>query len=136
MTPNGTSSRPRLIIADDDSVVRSVLNMSLGEAFEIVGVASDSEEAVELARTSQPDVALVDVDMPRGGGEFAVNGIATAAPDTAIVVLSADESDGLVRTLMQAGATAYLRKGVDTHMLTECLTASIKAHAGQRTGQR
>ncbi len=116
------------MIADDDPVVRSMLSMALGEAFEVVGVANDGESAVSLAQSSRPDVALIDVDMPKGGGAWAVNGIVSVAPETAIVVLSADESDGLVRNLIAAGAVSYCRKGVSPHELADSLTESIRAH--------
>lgn len=82
-----------------------------------------------LARECQPDAALVDVEMPAGGGLRAVRGIHDVAPDTAIVVLSVDESDALVRELIQAGATAYLRKGVAPQLLSDALMDSIEAHA-------
>ena len=87
-----------------------MLGMSLEHEFDVIGVAGDGDEAVELARTSQPDAALVDVEMPKGGGLRAVSGIVEVSPDTAIVVLSGDEADGTVRDLIQAGATAYRRK--------------------------
>jgi len=129
MTPEATAGhRPRLIIADDDPVIRSMLGMSLNGGFEVVGVAADTEEAIELARINQPDAAIVDVDMPKGGGIGAVRGIVEVAPGTAIVVLSGDESDRLVRELMQAGAVAYRRKGVTPRVLAESLTESIRAH--------
>lgn len=126
--------RPRLIIADDDPSVRSMLGMALNGGFELVGVAADSEEAIELAGATQPDAAVVDVDMPKGGGLRAVQGILEVAPDTAIVVLSGDESDKVVRELMQAGAIAYCRKGVALQVLAGSLTLSIKAHADGRSG--
>jgi DNA-binding NarL/FixJ family response regulator len=109
-----------------------MLSMALGETFEVVGVAADSGEAIELARTSHPDAAIVDVVMPNGGGLCAVRGILEVAPDTAIVVLSGDESDGSVRELMQAGAIAYRRKGVAPQALTESLIESIAARANER----
>jgi NarL family two-component system response regulator LiaR len=127
-----TNSRPRLIIADDDPVVRSSLSMLLGAAFEVVGVARDSDEAIELARESQPDAAIVDVDMPKGGGLRAVRGILDEAPDTAIVVLSGDESDAAVRELILAGAMSYQRKGVDRDLLAQSLNNSIRARADAR----
>ncbi len=127
--------RPRLLIADDDPVVQSVLGLSLGEDFEIVGVAADSAEAVELARSSQPDAALIDVDMPRGGGISAVRGIAEVAPEAAIVILSGDESDAVVRQLINAGATAYRRKGAGTGEIAASLRESITAHAATRRGR-
>jgi DNA-binding NarL/FixJ family response regulator len=128
MSSPAPSSRPRLMIADDDPVVRSLLSASLGNAFDVVGVASDGEEAVELARASQPDAAVIDVEMPGGGGLRAVQGIVDAAPGTAIVVLSGDESDKVVRELMRAGATAYRRKGISPELLAGSLRDSIEAH--------
>jgi DNA-binding NarL/FixJ family response regulator len=125
-------SLPRLMIADDDPVIQSLLDMSLSREFDVIGLATDDEEAVELAAASQPDAAIVDVEMSAGGGLRAVRGIHEVAPDTAIVVLSIDESHGVVRELMQAGATAYLRKGVAPHILADALMDSIDAHAHER----
>jgi len=133
-SPAPTGHRPRLVIADDDPVAQSMLGMSLGREFEIVGVAADGEEAVELARVNQPDAALLDVVMPKGGGLRAVCGIHAVAPDTAIVMLSGDKSHGMVRELMQAGAIAYRRKGVAPYVLAEALTESIKIHIAERRG--
>ena len=124
--------RPRLMIADDSPVIRSMLSMSLSSGFEVVGVAADSEEAVELARVTQPDAAVIDVEMPKGGGLLAVRKILEVAPNTAIVMLSGDESDRGVRELMQAGAIAYHRKGEAPQVLAESLTEAIEAHARGR----
>jgi CheY-like chemotaxis protein len=123
---------PRLVIADDDPVVRLVLGAALSREFEIVGVAGDGEEAIELARASQPDAALVDVVMPKGGGLRAVLGIHEVAPDTAIVMLSGHQLDGVVNELIQAGAIAYRRKGASPDALAKTLTESMKVHAAER----
>ena len=109
-----------------------MLGLSLGERFELVGSVADAEEAVEFARTIQPEVALVDVEMPKGGGLRALTGILEAAPNTAVVMLSADESDRTVREFIQAGATAYCRKGMASWRLAECLNQAIKAHHAER----
>ena len=123
---------PRLMIADDDPVVQTMLDMSLSYEFDVVGLAADGREAIEVAESSQPDVAIVDVEMPEGGGLRAVRGIHEVAPDTANVVLSVDESDGVIRALMQAGAVAYLRKGSAPKFVAEVLRNSIEAHAVER----
>jgi len=123
---------PRIIIADDDPTVRATLGMALSQAFELVGVAVDGEQAIKLARVSQPDAAVIDVEMPKGGGLRAVRGIRDVAPGTAIVVLSGDESDAVVRELVQAGATTYRRKGVGMAVIAQSLTESIKAHSDAR----
>jgi DNA-binding NarL/FixJ family response regulator len=121
------------LIADDDPVVCSVLSMSLEQRFEIVATVDSGEHAVARAIETRPDAALIDVQMPEGGGSRAVRGIAEASPDTAVVVLSGDETDAVVRELVQAGAMAYVRKGIGAHELIELLETSIRAHRGQRT---
>ena len=122
--------RHRLLIADDDSLVRSTMSMfAMAAGFEVVGVAEDGEQAVELAPVTQPDVALLDVDMP-SGGLSAVQGILEMAPATAIVLPSNDELEAEVRSLLLAGASAYCRKGVSPEVLADMLKRSIHARAG------
>jgi DNA-binding NarL/FixJ family response regulator len=118
---------PTLIIADDDPVVRSMLSLTLERHFEIVAAVADSAQAVASAQNLKPDVALVDVQMPGGGGRTAVRGIAEVSPDTAVVVLSGDESDALVRELMIAGAMTYVRKGIPPQELVQVLHRSMQA---------
>jgi CheY-like chemotaxis protein len=139
--PNGGPTRaslapaghcPRLVIADDDPVVQLMLSASLSHEFDVVGVAADSEQAIEFARTNQPDAALVDVVMPKGGGLRAVLGILEVAPNTAVVMLSGYKTDGIVHELIQAGAIAYRRKGVPPRVLADTLTESIKVHTAER----
>ena len=118
---------PTLLIADDDAVVRSMLSLTLDRQFEIVGAARDSDQAIALAQAAQPDVALIDVQMPGGGGLRAIRGIAEVSPETAAVVLSADEFEPLVRPLMIAGAMTYVRKGIPPAELAEVLHRAIRA---------
>jgi two-component system nitrate/nitrite response regulator NarL len=125
--------RLTLLIADDDVATRTVLAMSLSFAFDVVGQAGDADAAVELARETRPDAALVDVNMPEGGARRAVPGIVAASPATAIVALSVDESDSLVRELLIAGAVAYMRKGTDPRELAEALRRAITVRAGEHS---
>lgn len=121
--------RPTLLIADDDSVVRSVLNAQLAGDFRIVAIATDATEAVALAGEQRPDAALIDVEMPNGGAREAVPQIAARSPDTCIVILSGDESRHVVVELLSAGAMAYIRKGVPAAQIVETLTDALKAKA-------
>jgi DNA-binding NarL/FixJ family response regulator len=118
---------PTLLIADDDAVVRSMLSLTLERQFDIVGAARDSDQAIALAQAAQPDVALIDVQMPGGGGLRAIQGISEVSPETAAVVLSADEFEPLVRELMIAGAMSYVRKGIAPADLTELLHRAMRA---------
>ena len=119
---------PRVLVADDDLFIHSVLTTLLRAEFEIVATARDAEQAIALAAEHSPDVAIVDVEMPLGGGLHAARGIRSRSPGTAIVAFSADESRQGVLDMLDAGAILYLRKDIDAHQLTTRLRAAIAAH--------
>jgi DNA-binding NarL/FixJ family response regulator len=120
-------AHPTLLIADDDPVVRSMLSLTLERQFDIVGAARDADQAIALAQSTQPDVALIDVQMPGGGGLRAIHVLSQVSPGTAAVVLSADEFDPMVRELMIAGAMTYVRKGIAPVKLAEVLHRAMQA---------
>jgi DNA-binding NarL/FixJ family response regulator len=131
MMPNpGIAARwlPTVVMADDDEVAMVVLRAQLSRRFECVGLASDASRAVSLVAARQPDLAILDVNMPCGGAPAATPRIRSVSPDTAIVILSVDETHEQVVRLMALGATAYLRKGLDQAVLLAKLLASIDAH--------
>jgi DNA-binding NarL/FixJ family response regulator len=119
---------PRVLIADDDPDVRAALTAQLAGRFEVVGAAADTDEAIALVTETRPDIALVDVQMPGGGGLRATREICEAAPETTIVALSADESERIVLDMLKAGAVAYLRKGVTGDELVLLLHEALRAH--------
>lgn len=125
---DGDSGALRLLLADDDPVVRATLAAQLGRRHHLVGVARDAEEAIAIAVEQRPDLAILDVQMPAGGGLRAAREIKAAVPSTTIVALSADESDAVVVEMLMAGAVAYLRKGASSTELDEALTRSVRAH--------
>jgi CheY-like chemotaxis protein len=128
--PRGTGDqRPGLLIADDDAVVRSTLKSQLEGEFYVIALAENATEAIELAEKHRPDAALLDVEMPGGGAREAVPQIATRSPDTCMVLLSADESDRSVLELIDAGAIAYIRKGVTRAKIATTLAKALKAKA-------
>lgn len=123
------ATRARLLIADDEPLVRAMLLAQLQPDFEVVASAADADEAIALAREHQPDVAIVDVEMPGGGGLRATREIRACSPGTAVLVLSSDESDAGVLAMLQAGAVSYFRKGLAASALSSALSESIDAHA-------
>jgi DNA-binding NarL/FixJ family response regulator len=125
----GGGSLPRVLIADDDPDVRAALRAQLAGSFVVVATAADTEEAIALAAEHQADLAIVDVQMPGGGGLRATREIRAAAPRTAIVALSADESERIVLDMLNAGAVTYVRKGVRTAELNALLRESLDAEA-------
>lgn len=118
---------PGLLIADDDPVVCSVLTAQLRGQFNVVAVAADAQEAIDLVSRHHPDVALIDVMMPAGGGLRATAEIHQHFPETTIAVFSGDESERGVSDLLSAGATAYIRKGVSADDLADKLILCMKA---------
>lgn len=86
----------RVLVADDYPAVRSALAslVESTEGLELAGCAADADEAIEIAAREQPDVALVDLRMPAGGGPAAARGIAERSPRTRIIALTASPGEG------------------------------------------
>lgn len=114
-------SRIRVVIAEDDPVVRKSLAglVAADQMMEVVGLAADAHEAGELAREHRPDVAVLDVKMPHGGGPRAAEEIRRISPDTRIVALSAHEDRTSVLEMLRAGAVGYLVKGTPAREILE-----------------
>jgi PAS domain S-box-containing protein len=120
--------KPRLLIADDEAVVRGYVTARVRDHFTVVGEASDADTAIELARSLHPDVVLLDVEMP-GGGLYATQVLREEMPGIVIVVLSSDRQRSSVLRFLQAGASAYLRKGPSMPDLPERLLELLEQAA-------
>jgi NarL family two-component system response regulator LiaR len=105
----------RVLIADDHAVVREGLRgfLALQEDVEVVGEAADGEEAVAAAERLTPDVALVDLVMPRVDGIEAIRRIRAVAPATRVIVLTSFADEDRMLPAVRAGAVGYLLKDVD-----------------------
>ena len=105
----------RVLVADDHPVFRRGMRAILGAEpdTELVGEASDGEEAVARALELRPDVILMDLNMPKVGGIEATGRILEASPDTAILMLTMFEDDKSILAAMRAGAHGYVLKGAD-----------------------
>jgi DNA-binding NarL/FixJ family response regulator len=103
----------RVLIADDHPHFRDGLRALLLSAsdLEVVGEAGDGEEAISLAAELQPDVILMDLNMPGVGGIEATRRILRTSPHIAILVISMFEDDDSIFAALQAGARGYLLKG-------------------------
>ena len=102
-----------VLIADDEPALRGALADLIAHEDDVVliGTAGDADEAIAIASDSRPDVALVDVSMPAGGGPRAAREIARCSPDTRVIALSAFEDRPTVLEMLRAGAVGYLVKG-------------------------
>lgn len=117
--------RIRVLIAEDHAVVREGTRRLLEEHpdLQIVAEAGVGIEAVEQARRTIPDVALVDIRLPRVNGIEATRRIRAESPATRVLVLSAYDDDDYVLALMQAGTSGYLLKNVPAHEVVEAVRA-------------
>lgn len=104
----------RVLLADDHVLVREGTRELLEqeEDLQVVAEAGDGEEAVRLAATERPDVALVDIAMPKLNGIEATRQIKSRSPGTAVLILSAYDDDQYVFALLEAGAAGYLLKNI------------------------
>ena len=102
----------RILIADDHGLLRRGLRAALAECphLHVEAEAEDGRTAVELALTLKPDIAILDVSMPQLNGLDAARAIVAGSPATRVLVLTAHESEQLVREVLRAGARGYLLK--------------------------
>ena len=120
-------NRPiRVLLADDHAVVRKGIREFLEEDPEIVVVAEagDGGEAFRLVGEHHPDVAVLDIQMPRVTGIEATRQIKAAFPDVRVLILTAYEDDPYVFALLRAGADGYLLKSADPDDLVRAVKAT------------
>jgi DNA-binding NarL/FixJ family response regulator len=102
----------RVVLVDDHAMFRSGVRAELGSRVEVVGEAGTPGEAIERIRATAPDVVLLDVHMPDGGGLAVLEGIATSMPNTRFLALSVSDAAEDVITLIRAGARGYVTKTI------------------------
>lgn len=109
----------RIVIADDHPLYREGVARSLSEdaGLSVVGQAQDALGAAELTLRLQPDVVLLDVSMPHGGGLAALRQIMTMDKPPKVAMLTASEEDDVVMQALKAGALGYILKGVGSRDL-------------------
>lgn len=108
-----------VLVADDDPLVRDVVKEALAAEGYLVGLAEDGAEALELVRSHQPDVIVLDCSMPGMNGIEALQRIrlSSASYRTPVIMLTARRSPQDIEIAMRAGATEYMRKPFDVDRL-------------------
>ncbi|WP_399084761.1 response regulator [Streptomyces sp. BBFR2] len=122
----------RVVVADDQTVVREGIVMLLGllPGIEVVGSAPDGEEAVRLVAELAPDIVLMDLRMPRCDGVEATRRIRTDHPGTQVVVLTTYADDDSLFPALQAGARGYLTKDADGDEIVRAIDDVLSGEAG------
>lgn len=119
--------RPRVFLVDDHGLILAGLRAELADAVEIVGAADDVALAVEMILERRPDVVLLDVHMPGGGGETVLREVLAAAPEVRFLALSVSDAAEDVIAVVRAGARGYVTKSIAA---PELLDAVVRVAAG------
>jgi DNA-binding NarL/FixJ family response regulator len=124
-----TGARPRVFLVDDHRLFLSGVVAELGGRFEIAGMASDVDEAVAQIRATAPDVVLLDVHMPGGGGLAVLEAVKAAQmPDPPrFLALSVSDAPEDVIAVVRAGARGYVTKTIEPEALADAIR---RVHAG------
>src|SRR5947209_18752882 len=120
----------RILLAEDQTLLRQGLRtiLDLEPGFTVVGEAADGEEAVHRALALQPDIVLMDIQMPKRSGVEATALITASCPQTRVVVLTTFDYDEYVFNAIKGGAMGYLLKDVPAPQLIDTIK---RVHAGE-----
>lgn len=118
----------KILIADDHLIIRQGLRLILETEndFELVGEASDGNEALTLCKKLKPDVVLMDLRMPNMDGLTAIERLRVDQPNIAVVILTTFNEDELMLRGLQAGAHGYLLKDTDRNTLFDTIRAAAR----------
>ena len=124
-----TMKRPRLVLADDHTILLEGLKALLSPAFDVVATAEDGRAALEKAEKHQPDFVLLDISMPGLNGIEAARRLSQTAPRTKVIILSMHGDLSFVRTAFEAGVSGYVLKHSAPN---ELVTALQEVDKGRR----
>jgi DNA-binding NarL/FixJ family response regulator len=115
------SSQPRVVIVDDHHLFRSGVRAELGDELAVVGDAGSVSEAVAVIVEQRPDVVLLDVHMPEGGGVEVISRIGAEQPSVRFLALSVSDAAEDVIAVIRAGARGYVTKTISASELAEAV---------------
>ena len=119
--------RPRIFLVDDHAMFRSGVRAELGDAVDVIGEAEDVASAIELVNERVPDVVLLDVHLPGGGGQAVLQGVMPHHPEVQFLALSVSDAPEDVIAVIRAGARGYVTKTISGE---ELLRAVYRVGAG------
>jgi DNA-binding NarL/FixJ family response regulator len=111
----------KVFLVDDHQLFLSGVKAELDASFELVGVASDVDDAIEDIQAAQPDVVLIDVHMPGGGGLAVVKAVHEAFPEMKFLALSVSDAAEDVIAMIRAGARGYVTKSIQPDELAAAI---------------
>ena len=118
-----------VFIVDDHDLFRAGVRAELPDDLEVIGDASEVDAAIEMIRERQPDLVLVDVHMPAGGGRAVIEGVHATHPDILFLAISASDAPEDVVATVRAGARGYVTKTVSPSYLAAAIRRVIEGDA-------
>ena len=112
---------PRVVLVDDHGIFRSGVRSELGRQVEVVGEAEDVQPAIKLISELKPDVVLLDVHLPGGGGQAVIESVKASNPEVRFLALSASDAPEDVIAVIRAGARGYVTKTISTAELADAV---------------
>jgi DNA-binding NarL/FixJ family response regulator len=119
--------QPRVFLVDDHELIRTGIRSELSSSLDIIGEADEVEAAIEIILERRPDVVLLDVHMPDGGGLAVLRAVTPAAPEVRFLALSVSDASEDVISVIRAGARGYVTKNISG---PELLDAIYRVAAG------
>ena len=116
-----SASQPTVVLVDDHGLFRSGVRNELGRRVEVVGEAGDVQPAIAMIEQTSPDVVLLDVHLPGGGGQMVIEAIKSAHPGVRFLALSASDAPEDVIAVIRAGARGYVTKTISTDELADAI---------------
>ena len=123
------SERPRVVLVDDHRMFRTGVRAELGEAVQVVGEAEDVDGAVAVITATRPDVVLLDVHLPGGGGQTVLRRCVPQLPDVRFLALSVSDAAEDVIGVIRAGARGYVTKSITGEELVGAITRVAEGDA-------
>ena len=123
------SKKIKIFIVDDHDLFRAGVRAELPEDLDVIGDASEVEPAIEMIRERQPDLVLVDVHMPAGGGRAIIEGVHATHPEIRFLAISASDAPEDVVATVRAGARGYVTKTVSPADLGEAIRRVVEGDA-------
>jgi DNA-binding NarL/FixJ family response regulator len=120
---------PKVFLVDDHQMFRAGVRAELGDAVEVLGEAADVESAVQGIRATQPEVVLLDVHLPGGGGKAVLETLKPERPDLVFLALSVSDAAEDVIDVIRAGARGYVTKTISGAELVDAIERTAEGDA-------